>query len=68
MLIMTKFLWGINMSQLSINQELKLRLFTDNIKKLGEQELKELLIKMFRESMIQHNAYAEIIEKKWGLK
>lgn len=55
------------MNNLSIEQQLKLKIFSDNLKRLSEEEVKNLLIKMFKESMIQQNEYENIIQK-WRIK
>ena len=51
-----------------MEQELNLRLFAEDLKKLTEAELKDLLVKMFQESMVQHNKHKEMLAKKWGIK
>jgi hypothetical protein len=53
---------------LTIEQQLNLRLFAEDLKKLTEQELKVLLVEMFKESMIQHVRHADQLAKHWGIK
>lgn len=53
---------------ISLEQELNLRLFAEGLKQLNETESKELLVKMFRDSMVQHNIHKELLAKKWGIK
>jgi len=54
--------------KLSLEQELNLRLFIEELKKLNEAELKDLLVRMFKDSMVQHNTHKELLAKKWGIK
>lgn len=53
---------------LTIEQQLNLRLFAEDLKKLTENELKMMLVEMFKKSMIQHNRHASELAKKWGIK
>jgi hypothetical protein len=52
---------------LTVEQQLNLRLFAEDLKKLTEDELKIMLVEMIKESMIQHNRHASELAKKWGL-
>jgi hypothetical protein len=55
------------MSNLTIEQEFKLKKFAHELSKLSEQEVKELLARKLEESMHQHNQHKELLAKKWGL-
>lgn len=56
------------MSNLTLEQEFKLKKFTQELSKLSEQEVKDFLVRKFEESMHQHNQHKELLAKKWGIK
>lgn len=56
------------MSNLTLEQEFKLKRFTQEVNKLSEQQVKDFLVRKFEESMLQQNQYKELLAKKWGLK
>lgn len=56
------------MTNLTLEQEFKLKRFTQEVSKLSEQQVKDFLIRKFEESMLQQNKYNDILAKKWGIK
>lgn len=55
------------MSNLTTEQEFELIKFKQDIAKLNKEELQSLLIKAFKDLMVQQNSFKEILKQHWGL-
>ena len=51
-------------TQLSLEQQLSLRMFKEHVKTLSEDEVKLLLLDKFKQSMLVHNMYVEHLKSK----
>lgn len=51
------------MNNLTLEQDLKLNIFKNQVSKMNEQQVKSLLIKGFEEMLIQDNLYKELQKK-----
>ena len=55
------------MSNFTTEQEFELIKFKQDIQKLSEREVKELLLQAFKDMMLQQNNFKAILKQHWGL-
>lgn len=56
-----------NSEQLSLEQELNLRIFTDRVQTLTLEEAQGLSIELYRQMMLKDNLYEELLKDYWGI-
>ncbi len=56
-----------NSEQLSLEQELNLRIFTDRVQTLTLEEAQGLSIELYRRMMLKDNLYEELLKDYWGI-
>ncbi len=54
-------------NQLSLEQEFELRVFKDHVQQLSQQEAQELLVELYRNTIVLDNFYREIIKDTWDI-
>ena len=54
-------------SQLSLEQEFKLRKFSDQVRNLSREQAQDLLIELNRQMIIQENLYQQLLKPYWGI-
>jgi Phycobilisome degradation protein nblA len=52
---------------LSIEEEFKIRAFSDRVQNLNEAEAKSLLCQMYHQFVLKDAVYRRLIESKWGI-
>lgn len=57
----------MDQQQLSLEQELELRMFTERVRNLSRQEAQNLLVDLYESMMVRENTYREIIKDAWGV-
>jgi Phycobilisome degradation protein nblA len=57
----------MNQTELTIDQEFSLRLFTDQVKQMSREQAQEFLIEQFRLMMVQKTIYQELLKQEWKL-
>lgn len=53
--------------ELTLTQELAVRHFVLGVEKLTADDAKQLCVQLFRENLIQKNAYEQLLKHSWGL-
>lgn len=53
--------------ELTTEQQFRLEAFKMQVSKMNEQEIKNGLVEMCRQSMIQDNHHREQVRKAWGI-
>ncbi len=56
-----------SVTRLTLNQELSVRQFILGVEKLSEDDAKQLCIQLYKENLIQKNAYEQLLKHSWGL-
>lgn len=56
-----------NDQQLTLEQELKQRLFADQVQRMSHEQAQQVLVQLHEEMMIRENLYREILKDAWGI-
>ena len=56
-----------NDQQLTLEQELKQRLFADQVQRMSHEQAQQVLVQLHEEIMIRENLYREILKDAWGI-
>lgn len=54
------------MTELSLEQELRILNFNQSVQKMSESEVKEKLVQLYREMVIADATYKQLIGAAWG--
>jgi Phycobilisome degradation protein nblA len=55
------------MSNLSLEQQFKLRTFVSEVEKMSHAQAQEFVIKLYEQMLIQDNFYHALLKKEWGI-
>ena len=53
--------------QLSLEQQLNLRIFADLVRTLSPEEAQDLSLELYRRMMLKDNLYGELLQDYWGI-
>lgn len=53
--------------QLSLEQDLNQRLFSDQVQQMSREQAQAVLVQLHEEMMIRENLYREILKDAWGI-
>ncbi len=53
--------------QMSLEQEFQLQSFARKVETISEEEAKELLVDLYKSSIVRENLFREIIKESWGI-
>jgi hypothetical protein len=55
-----------NSQDLTLEQQFSIRSFATQVKRMTEDQTKELLVKLYEEITFREAAYQQLLEHKWG--
>lgn len=53
--------------QLSVEQQFSIRSFTEQVKEMGEEEVRSQLIILYEQMVIKEANYQQLLREKWGM-
>ena len=53
--------------ELSLEQRLKQRIFTDRVKTLSREDIEQLASELYKQMMLKENMYKALVKEEWGI-
>jgi len=53
--------------QLSLEQELNVRKFQDNVNKMSHKQAQDFLIELYQQMLMRENYYKNLLKQSWGI-
>lgn len=52
---------------LSLEQEFELRVFVEQVQQFSQEEARDYLVGLYRNTMVRENLYRDILKEAWGI-
>jgi hypothetical protein len=54
-------------TKLSLEQQFNIRSFANQTANMTREEVQELIVKLYEESIVRENIYKEMLKHQWGI-